>query len=108
MRRLAPVLIAALALVSCGGTAAAPEAGSPQERFWADQALDFLDGLDQALTRIGDAGVGRSALRDGPYLYSALLGYTYVAGCGEVLSRLGQPSRRQREARRQIYDACRR
>jgi hypothetical protein len=105
MRRLALVLVL-LVLPGCGSTPAPPGAGSPFERFWADQALVLLDGLDDALSRITNAGVGPLTLHDGSHLYEALLGYSYVDSCGEQLGHLGQPSPRELDASRRLHEAC--
>jgi hypothetical protein len=105
MRRLALVLVL-LALPGCGSTPPPPGAGSPFERFWADQALVLLDGLDEALSRITNAGVGPLTLHDGSHLYEALLGYSYVDSCGEQLGHLGQPSPRELDASRRLHEAC--
>ena len=105
MRRLAVVLVL-LVLTGCSSTSSAPGAGSPGERFWADQALVLLDGLDDALPRIGNAGVGPDTLRNSSYLYDALLGYTYVDSCGEQLGNLGQPSPRELDASTLLHEAC--
>jgi hypothetical protein len=105
MRRLAVVLVV-LVLPGCGSTPAPPDSGSPAERFWADQALVLLDGLDDALPRISSAGVGPDTLRSGSYLYQALLGYTYVDSCGEQLGNLGQPSPRELDASTRLHEAC--
>jgi len=105
MRRLALVLVL-LVLPGCGSAPAPPGAGSPFERFWADQALVLLDGLDEALSRITNAGVGPLTLHDGSHLYEALLGYTYVDTCGEQLAHLGQPSPRELDASTRLHEAC--
>jgi hypothetical protein len=105
MRRLAVVLLL-LVLPACGSTPAPPSADSPLERLWAQQAMVLLDGLDDALPRIGNAGVGPLTLRDGSHLYEALLGYTYVDSCGEQLAHLGQPSPRELEASTRLHRAC--
>jgi hypothetical protein len=105
MRRPAVVLLL-LVLAGCGSTPAAPDAGSPGERFWAGQALTLLDGLGDALPRIRNAGVGPDTLRNGSYLYDALLGYTYVDSCGAQLGNLGQPSRRELDASKWLHEAC--
>ena len=106
MRRLALVLVL-LVLPGCGSTPAPPGAGSPFERFWADQALVLLDGLDEGLSRITNAGVGPLTLHDGSHLYEALLGYSYVGSCGEQLGNLGQPSPRELDASTRLHEACR-
>jgi hypothetical protein len=95
-----------LVLPGCGSTPAPPGAGSPFERFWADQALVLLDGLDEALSRITNAGVGPLTLRDPSHLYEALLGYTYVDSCGDQLGHLGQPSPRELDASKRLHEAC--
>jgi hypothetical protein len=105
MRRLAVVLVV-LVLPGCGSTPAPPGAASPGERFWADQALVLLDGLDDALPRIRNAGVGPDTLQNGSYLYDALLGYTYVDSCGSQLGNLGQPSDRELDASKWLHEAC--
>jgi hypothetical protein len=105
MRRLAVVLVV-LVLPGCGSTPARPGADRPAERFWADQALVLLGGLDDALPRIANAGVGPSTLRDSSQLYDALLGYTYVDNCGEQLGNLGRPSPRELGASTLLHEAC--
>lgn len=105
MRLLAVVLVV-LVLPACGSAPAPPGVGSPGERFWADQALVLLDGLDDALPRISNAGVGPDTLRNSSYLYDALLGYTYVDSCGEQLGNLGQPSPRELDASTLLHEAC--
>jgi hypothetical protein len=104
MRRRALVLLL-LALAGCGSTPS-PGAGSAQERLWANGALQLLEGLDQALPRIAQAGVGEATLRDESHLYVALLGYTYVDSCGQLLGQLGQPSPRERVASARLHQAC--
>ncbi len=105
MRRLALVLIV-LVLSGCGSRTAPPTSGSPAERQWADAALQILTGLDEALPRISRAGIGPATLTETPLLYEALLGYTYVDSCGELLEQLGEPSPREREARDRLHEAC--
>jgi hypothetical protein len=105
MRGLAFVLLLLL-LSGCGSTPAPPTAESGAERFWADQALVLLDGLDQALPRISMAGVGPTTLTNDSLLYEALLGYNYVDSCGEQLGHLGQPSARELEASTLLHEAC--
>ncbi len=105
MRRLAIVLVV-LVLPGCGSAPTEPGAGSAGERLWADQAMVLLDGLDDALPRISNAGVGPDTLRNGSFLYDALLGYTYVDSCGEQLGNLGQPSPRELDASTLLHEAC--
>jgi hypothetical protein len=105
MRRRALALLV-LALSGCGSTPAPPDAGSPTERLWAGEALQLLDGLDQALPRIAQAGVGPGTLTDTSHLYVALLGYTYVDSCGDLLGQMGQPSVRERVAGARLHQAC--
>ena len=56
--------------------------------------------------RIRDAGVGPDTLRNGSYLYDALLGYTYIDSCGAQLAHLGQPSSRELDASTWLHEAC--
>ncbi len=105
MRRLA-LLLLLLVLPACGSTSAAPATGSPSERLWAGEALQMLDGLDEALPRIAQAGIGDLTLTDTSHLYEALLGYTYIDSCGELLGQLGQPSPRERVASARLHQAC--
>jgi hypothetical protein len=105
MRRIAVVLVLVV-LPGCGSTPAPPSSGGPLERFWADQAVALLDGLDEAIPRIARAGVGPATLRDSSHLYEALLGYTYVDSCGQQLANLGQPSARELEASNRLHEAC--
>ena len=105
MRRLA-LALTVLLLSGCGSIPAPPPAASPQERFWADQALVLLDGLDDALGRITAAGVGPRTLTNSSLLYSALLGYTYIDSCGAQLAHLGQPSDRELPASTRLHRAC--
>src|SRR4029077_18156373 len=79
---------------------------SPVERVWSAQALVLLDGLDEALPRITNAGVGPLTLHDPSHLYEALLGYTYIDTCGEQLAHLGQPSPRELDASTRLHEAC--
>ena len=106
MHRLAVALLL-LSLAGCGsGTAAPPVSGSAAERVWANQARALLAGLDDALPRISDAGVGPGTLTDTSHLYSAVLGDTYVDSCGDQLAHLGPPSHREREASALLQKAC--
>jgi hypothetical protein len=105
MRRLA-LALAVLVLSGCGSIPAPPQAASPQEEFWAKQAIVLLDGLDDALGRISAAGVGPSTLTNSSLLYSALIGYTYIETCGEQLAHLGQPSKRELTASTRLHRAC--
>ena len=106
MRRLALGLTVLLLLSGCGSIPAPPPAVSPQEQFWAKQAIVLLDGLDDALGRISAAGVGPSTLTNSSLLYAALLGYTYIETCGAQLAHLGQPSARELSASNQLHRAC--
>jgi hypothetical protein len=106
MRRLVLALLL-LALTGCGSAPAPPPvAGSAREREWAAEARNLLAGLDDALPRIADAGVGPGTLTDTSHLYAAVLGYTYVDSCGDQLSHLGPPSHREREASALLHKAC--
>jgi hypothetical protein len=106
MRRLALVL-SLVAFTGCGSAPTPPPvAGSPREREWAAGARNLLAGLDDALPRIADAGVGPGTLADTSHLYSAVLGYTYVDSCGDQLAHLGPPSDREREASALLDRAC--
>jgi hypothetical protein len=105
MRTIAVAMLL-LAVSGCGSMPAPPTRESPQERFWADQAMVMLNGIDDALPRIQVAGVGPRTLTDSSLLYSALLGYTYVQTCGEQLAHLGQPSGRELEASTRMHRAC--
>lgn len=105
MRRTALALVL-LALAGCGSTVRPPANGSGLERLWAAQARALLDGLDEALPRIENGGVGPRTLADESFLYSALLGYTYVDSCGDQLAHLGQPSPRELDASSLLHEAC--
>jgi hypothetical protein len=106
VRRLA-LAVSLLALTGCGSTPAPPPAaGGSREREWAAEARNLLAGLDDALPRISDAGVGPGTLTDTSHLYSAVLGYTYVDSCGDQLAHLGPPSPREREASALLHKAC--
>lgn len=105
MRTIAVVLLLVVGS-GCGSTPAPPSRASPQERFWAGQALVLLDGIDEALPRITAAGVGPRTLTNSSLLYSALLGYTYIQTCGEQLAHLGQPSDRELAASNRLHRAC--
>lgn len=104
MRRAA-LAIALLAVAGCGSSPTAPAKGSQEERRWANQARALLKGLEDALPRISDAGVGPGTLADTSHLYSAVLGYTYVDS-GEQLANLGPPSPRERDASALLDAAC--
>ena len=105
MRRLALVLLL-LVLSGCGSASAPPGPKSPEERFWAGQALVMLDGLDYALRRITAAGVGPSTLSNDSLLYSALVGYSDIGDCDHQLGHLGRPSARELEASDELHRAC--
>jgi len=105
MRRLALVLVL-LVLSGCGSTPAPPKPQSPEERFWAAQALVMLDGLDDALRRITAAGVGPRTLTNDSLLYSALVGYSDIGDCGNQLRHLGRPSARELEVGNELNRAC--
>lgn len=106
MRTVALALVV-LVLAGCGSSAVRPPAnGSGLEQLWADQARALLDGLDEALPRIANGGVGARTLSDESYLYDALLGYTYVDSCGDQLAHLGQPSPRELDASSLLHEAC--
>jgi hypothetical protein len=98
--------VTVVVLAGCGSIPAPPPAASPQEQFWAKQAIVLLDGLDDALGRITAAGVGPRTLTNSSLLYSALLGYTYIDTCGEQLAHLGQPSGRELPASDRLHRAC--
>jgi hypothetical protein len=110
MRRPLIALVAVvLALSGCGGTAAQKSApSSVGERDWVKGALLLVEGVDEALGSITNAGVGEATLESTSALYQALLGYTYLGGCGEVLGNLGEPPRRLRPVRDELATACRR
>jgi hypothetical protein len=106
MRRTVLVLLL-LALAGCGSAPTPPPvSGSPREREWAAEARNLLSGLDGALPRIANAGVGPTTLTDTSHLYSAVLGYTYVDSCGDQLDHLGAPSRREEKASTLLHEAC--
>jgi hypothetical protein len=105
MRPLALALVV-LVLSGCGSGAGSPVSESKSEREWTSGAALLLDGLDDALTRVANAGVGRLTLKNTSTLYEALLGYTFLGGCGEVLTKLGEPAPRQYELRDRLRDAC--
>ena len=69
--------------VRLGARAAAGRRQPAESASGPAEARNLLNGLDDALPRIADAGVGPGTLTDTSHLYSALLGYTYVDSCGE-------------------------
>jgi hypothetical protein len=75
-------------------------------RQWSTGAILLLDELDDALTRVSTAGVGPSTLKRTPLLYQALLGYTFLGGCGHVLKTIGEPAPGQEQVRDQLRRAC--
>ncbi|HKP19297.1 MAG TPA: hypothetical protein VJT84_12515 [Gaiellaceae bacterium] len=105
MRKLAPLLLV-LVVAGCGSRTVTPTAASAAERKWAADALQILTGLDAALPRITRAGVGPATLKETPLLYEALLGYTYVDSCRELVGQLGEPSPRERVALDLFRRAC--
>lgn len=108
MRRpLIALVVVVLTLSGCGGTAA--EKTAPPgvgERDWVKGALLLVEGIDEALRSITNAGVGAATLESTSALYEALLGYTYLGGCGEVLGNLGEPPPRLRPVRDDLASAC--
>jgi hypothetical protein len=56
--------------------------------------------------RVAVAGVGRLTLEKTSTLYEALLGYTFLGGCSQVLKNLGEPVPRQEKVRDQLRAAC--
>jgi hypothetical protein len=105
MRPLAFALVV-LVLSGCGSGGASPASKAEREQEWATGAALLLDGLDEALTRVANAGVSRLTLENTSTLYEALLGYTFIGGCGEVLAKLGEPAPRQDDLRDQLRRAC--
>lgn len=105
MRKLA-LLLLLLVPTGCGSRPVPPTFASQAERKWAGDALQILIGLDAALPRISRAGVGPRTLKETSLLYEALLGYTYVDSCGELVRGLGEPSPRERGALDLLQRAC--
>ncbi len=102
-----PVAFALVVIVLSGcGSGSPPPAGNVSEREWASGASQILAGLDEALARVADAGVGRVTLENTSTLYEALLGYTYLGGCTELLTQLGEPTPRLGQARARLREAC--
>jgi hypothetical protein len=97
-----------LALTGCGGSAVQSSAPAAGERVWVKGALLLIQGLDESLASITNAGVGAATLTSTSALYQALLGYTYLGGCREVLTNLGEPTPRLRPVRNDLARACRR
>lgn len=110
MRRLLFVLIAVVVMLSaCGGATSQKSApSSVGERDWVKGARLLIEGVEEALGSVTNAGVGEATLESTSALYEALLGYTYLGGCGEVLRNLGEPTRRLRPVRDELATACRR
>jgi hypothetical protein len=106
-RSLLGFAVVVLVLSGCGGTAEQQSAPSRAgEREWINGARLLIGGLEEALDSITNAGVGQPTLESTSALYQALLGYTYLGGCGEVLRNLGEPSRRLRPVRDELATAC--
>jgi hypothetical protein len=110
MRRpLLAFVAVVLALAGCGGTGPQKsERSSVGERDWVKGARLLIDGVDEALDSVTNAGVGAATLESTSALYEALLGYTYLGGCGEILGNLGEPPPRLRHVRDDLAVACRR
>jgi hypothetical protein len=107
-RSLFALAAVVLALAGCGGSAVQSSAPAESEHVWVKGALLLIEGLDEALASITNAGVGEATLTSTSALYEALLGYTYLGGCGEVLTNLGEPTPRLRPVRDDLALACRR
>jgi hypothetical protein len=105
MRPLVVALVALL-LSGCGSTGGSRASAVEREREWGSGAAQLLAGLDEALTRVADAGVGAFTLENTSALYEALLGYTYLGGCSRLLIQLGEPAPRQTVLRSVLRKAC--
>ncbi len=107
MRSLALTLVV-LVLSGCGSESRSRASEVKNAREWSTGASLLLDGVDEALTRVAHAGVGRLTFENTSALYEALLGYTFLGGCGEVLANLGEPAPEQVELRTRLRSACNR
>jgi uncharacterized protein YceK len=105
MRPLALGLVV-LVLSGCGSGGSPHVSASQRERDWTIGAALLLDQLDEALTRVSRAGVGRVTLDNASTLYEALLGYTFLGGCGKVLANLGPPPPSHAELRNLLRRGC--
>ena len=106
--RLLALTLMALVLSGCGSESHSRGSEVKNEREWSTGASLLLDGVDEALTRVAHAGVGRLTLENTSALYEALLGYTFLGGCGEVLANLGEPAPKQVELRTRLRSVCNR
>jgi hypothetical protein len=107
--RAAAGALAALCLVApvaCGGTATSHGSAASDEQGWADSVHFAVRGFDQAVGQVVDAGSGKRTLTDTSLLYEALLGYTYLGGCGETIVNLGPAPNRFVLSERLLQDAC--
>jgi hypothetical protein len=105
MRLLALALVV-LVLSGCGSGGGPPVSEPQRAREWGSGALLLLDQLDEALLRVSRAGVGRVTLDNTSALYEALLGYTFIDGCGKVLTNLGPPPLELAQAHNLLRRAC--
>jgi hypothetical protein len=106
--KLLAVTLALVAVSGCGFRTGGTAPVRVTDREWAGSATMLLDGIDEALTRIADAGFGRATLHGTSRLYAALLGYTYLGSCGEMLANMGEPMPRLADVRDQIHASCNR